>query len=242
LEEEKMMIITHAISTERLVHVLQSIALQQQTGRLSVEHAGEQGGEKGEIFFARGNTVFAHTERESGETAIHRMMSWKEVHYAFFEGVQAPMGMETRNQGRFVQRPGNMRPMLPIELEKTRQTPAIGMPVIPKSIRLAGVPLPLAVTPAHTNVPVSSMQVAGVEHDPQPGIYAVFRALPTATIQSVMAQLERRERVIFLLLDGRRTLQNVAQLVHRDELDVAHILVRLYKQGYIEYLGAKNVT
>ena len=234
------MIITHAVFTERLVQVLQSIALQQQTGLLSVEHAGGQGSEKGEIFFVNGDTVFARTERESGETALHRVMNWKEVCYIFAEGVKAPKGMEMRNRGRFARRPGNTRPIVPIELQETRQTPAIGIPAIPKSIR----PPAITVTPAfpYAKIPVSSLQAVGVENHPQPGIHTVFRALPTATIQPVMTKMERRERIIFLLLDGRRTLQDVARLVHRDELDIAHILVRLYKQGYTEYLGAKNMT
>ena len=236
-----MMMITHAVFTERLVQVLQSIALQQQTGSLSVEHVGEQGSEKGEIFFVNGDTVFARTERESGETALHRVMNWNEVRYIFTEGAKAPMGMEMRNRGRFAQRPvhGTMRPVVPIELQETRQTPAIGMPAIPKSIR----PPAITVTPAfpYAKVPASQRE-AGVENHPQPGIHAIFRVLPTVTMQPVMMKMERRERIIFLLLDGRRTLQDVARLVHRDELDVARILVRLYKQGYIEYLGAKNMA
>ena len=72
----------------------------------------------------------------------------------------------------------------------------------------------------------------------QNAVYAVFRALPQATRQYVIYQMERRERVVFLLLDGRRTLRDVARLVHRSELDVARILVSLLKQGYIEYIGS----
>ena len=44
--------------------------------------------------------------------------------------------------------------------------------------------------------------------------------------------------MVFLLLDGKRTLQDVARLVHRSEVDVARILVRLLKQHCIEYRRA----
>src|SRR5207245_3752054 len=90
--EEKDMTITHAISTERLVHVLQSIVLKQQTGRLSIEHFGEQESEKGEIFFAHGDTVFVRTQQEVGEAALSRIMSWRAVQYTFFEEAQTPTG------------------------------------------------------------------------------------------------------------------------------------------------------
>ena len=84
------MISSRAITGERLVNVLQSIALRQQTGRLSIEHGYEQGREKGEIFFAHGTTVFARTSHESGETALFTMLNWQQIHYAFLEGEQAP--------------------------------------------------------------------------------------------------------------------------------------------------------
>jgi hypothetical protein len=50
--------------------------------------------------------------------------------------------------------------------------------------------------------------------------------------------MERRERVVFLLLDGKRTLRHVAHLIHRSDLEVASILAGLLKQGYIEYIGS----
>lgn len=226
----------HAISTKHLVHVLQSIALRQQTGRLSVEQVGAQGGEKGEIFFVHGSTIAARTEHESGETALHRMINWNTVSYTFFEDGDEQATKTNTDRLRAVQRPKNIRPLLPIEMEKTRQTPimsiaagsataidmaetrqtpAIGMPVIPKSIR------PQVTECVQTIGPLSAC--------------TVFQALPIATTPRVLNQMERRERVVFLLLNGKRTLRDVARLIHRSELDVARILVHLLKQNYIEY-------
>jgi Domain of unknown function (DUF4388) len=278
----------YAIFTERLVHILPGIALQQQTGRLSIENVGEQQREKGEIFFVHGDTVFAHTEHESGEAALYQMMNWREVHYSFFEGVRAPAGVHQRN--RIVRRPRQTRPLLPIELEQTRpmaavhipagplepeatgSTPAVGMPVIPKSARPSpitpgylsprqdshhgslpssrtGCPtslhshlysLPASIDPAlhdfATPLPSPRPQlVESAAEMSQYGAFAVFRALPLATRQHVINSMERRVRVVFLLLDGRRTLRDVARLVHRSEWDIAHNIAHLLKQGYIEY-------
>ncbi len=52
------MAIAHAITaTERLIPILRSIALKQQTGCLSIEHMTAAGSEKGEVFFVRGDTI-----------------------------------------------------------------------------------------------------------------------------------------------------------------------------------------
>lgn len=67
------------------------------------------------------------------------------------------------------------------------------------------------------------------------GANAIFRALPTAMMPGIMSQLERRDRIVLILLDGKRTIQEIANLVHRSELDVARTVVRLLQSGYVEY-------
>jgi hypothetical protein len=69
-----------------------------------------------------------------------------------------------------------------------------------------------------------------------PGASAIFRALPFASLARIMNQMPRRERLVFMLLDGRRTVIEVAHLLHLSEVQVAHMLVYLIKCGYIEYL------
>src|SRR2546421_9055047 len=105
--EEKNMI--HTISKERLVHILRSIALKQQTGRLSIEQFGEPESEKGEIFFVHGETIFARTGQEVGEAARSRIVNWRVAQYIFFEEVQAPKEISHRN--RAVQRPRQTSPL-----------------------------------------------------------------------------------------------------------------------------------
>jgi hypothetical protein len=75
-----------------------------------------------------------------------------------------------------------------------------------------------------------------VERMAKQGVHAVFRAQPIATTPDILSQMERRERIVLLLLDGKRTLQDVAKLVHRSELEIAWTLVRLLERGYIEFL------
>ncbi len=295
------MTITHAISTERLVNVLQSIALKQQTGCLTVarEQGQTQATEKGNIFFERGDTVFALTTQASGETALHSMLNWKQVSYTFIEGIRylpeessSGFGITRRitrdlsdDSDDASPRPSrlsqtlNMRRLSAIKAAEGRQTPPIGIPALPKTlpvsspiemvethllpaINLADIPTPLPPEmPLHEPPAVQCMifsqcdtekreQIMPGEqksertsHDSSVvpmGVTSIFRALPLATAPSALSRMERRERVVLLLLNGKRTLRDVAILVHQSEVDVARTVVRLLKQGCIEHLGANE--
>ena len=67
---------------------------------------------------------------------------------------------------------------------------------------------------------------------------AIFRARSAAATAQVMNHMERHARLVFMLLDGRRPIRDVARLLHQTEVQVAYIVIRLLKNGYIEYLGA----
>jgi hypothetical protein len=62
----------------------------------------------------------------------------------------------------------------------------------------------------------------------------VFRVAPGLEVAALASQLPRRERWIFLLLDGRRSVTTLAHLTQRTELDVASTLARLLQWAYIE--------
>jgi hypothetical protein len=80
-------------------------------------------------------------------------------------------------------------------------------------------------------------------HDEEPahlGANAVFRVRAKAASQQITRQMERQDRFVFMLLDGRRTVRDVAHLVHRNELDVARTLVRFLSRGYIECVQVED--
>lgn len=65
----------------------------------------------------------------------------------------------------------------------------------------------------------------------------IFRVNPELDVPALVSWLARRERWVLLLLDGKRTLADLARLTRRSELDVAHTLVRLLQWGYIEQVS-----
>lgn len=69
-----------------------------------------------------------------------------------------------------------------------------------------------------------------------PGPLAIFRAKVTITSTETMRQMERRERIAFVLLDGKRTLQHIAYLLHQSEGEIGQVLLTLAKKGLAEYV------
>jgi predicted transcriptional regulator len=49
--------------------------------------------------------------------------------------------------------------------------------------------------------------------------------------------MERHARLVSILLDGRRTIQDIAHLIHRSEAEVEHVLVDLTQRGYTTYVS-----
>jgi len=66
------------------------------------------------------------------------------------------------------------------------------------------------------------------------GASTVFRTIASQPIAALARQFPRRERWILLLLDGRRTVADVARLTRRSELNIASTLARFLQRGYIE--------
>jgi hypothetical protein len=62
----------------------------------------------------------------------------------------------------------------------------------------------------------------------------VFQVVSTIPTKTLAEQLSRRERWILMLLNGKRSIADLAHLTQRSELDVASILTKFLQQGYIE--------
>lgn len=243
-----------AIFTEELVCVLQRIALHQRTGLLCIECGGELGDqrEQGEIFFEHGNPVFVQAEQELGEIALSRIMSWRKAHYTFREGTLLPASMNKKRLPGLAPQLGQMREIPSSKEAMEQNTPSLGMPALPRSIR------PIPKDPVKAQPPVSSFPF--ISPSPPIGIgsplesedtallvpldaSAIFRATSHVSLSEVpgtivLESIERRDRAVFLLLNGKRTILDVARVIQRSELDVARTLARLLKRRYVEYVTA----
>ncbi|HVB62043.1 MAG TPA: DUF4388 domain-containing protein [Ktedonobacteraceae bacterium] len=241
------MTITHAVLTERLVDILHMAALRGQTGLLFVQRVNEQQMEQGEIFFENGDTVFARMGGETGEAALSQMMNWKEARISFHEGVVVSAGL--RQQLHIEPRSSSISSMLPIELQKTRMMQATARAVTTTREPLSQTPISEipAILPGQQAVPGSLFgprrAITRNAQLSQP-VYArngqlidaesVYQVLPEVAAEQIIHRLDRRARLVFLLLDGKRSLREVAGLIHRSEVEVARSLAYFLALGLIE--------
>lgn len=84
--------------------------------------------------------------------------------------------------------------------------------------------------------PATSRQDAAAEEGTLPGRQAIYRARAMVMTAEAIHGLERHARIVFILLDGRRTIQDIARLTHQTERDVEQILLDLTRHGYTEYI------
>ncbi len=74
------------------------------------------------------------------------------------------------------------------------------------------------------------------------GASAVFRVVAGQLATSLASQLPRRERWVLLLIDGRRSVADLARLTRRGELDIASTLTKFLQWGYIEPVNTMEYT
>jgi len=216
------MAIVQSTFTEHLTQTLHKLVFNRQTGLMSIEHIGEQKRERGEIYFEAGEIVLARTDNSRGVTALARIQDWQQAYYTFHEDATIPLQI-TRPQYQ----------ISTLALPRVRRTGAHNSASLPPPSAKSTRPLPqVHATPLPQSIPAP---IEALEATP-PGRNAIFRTRLSTATPSTMKRLERRERIVFALLDGRRNVQHIARLTHLTELTVAHILVQLFQQGYIEYI------
>jgi len=69
---------------------------------------------------------------------------------------------------------------------------------------------------------------------------AVFSVAAGQFATSLASQLPRRERWVLLLINGRRSVADLARLTQRGELDIAYTLARFLQWGYIEPVSSRS--
>ena len=215
--EGVLMTVAQITFTQQVPRVLRNIAHSRRTGLLRIEHVGVPKAEKGEIFFEGGHVVYTRAGRQAGETALLSIVCWNQAYYSFYEGTQSPK----RNRRLASQSLPSVK-LLPAAQGEERHTLPVGLPAIQSAHTTASSPRFL------------DASFASIEEAVSQGVHAVFHVRPAAATKQVMSRMERQDRIIFMLLDGKRTVRDLARLIHRSEVAVARILAGLLKNGYIE--------
>jgi hypothetical protein len=224
------------VSTEPLAQILRSIMLQRRTGSLHIEQLREGDKEQGKIYFERGAPIHAQTGYETGKAAFLRMSSWKNITCSF-DGIgrsdpTTHTHLTTPTHSRNFQ-PRITQPLVKRDEppEEAKITPKELGPRMRPTVRLIPQTSPLRATQL-PEIPRSQPLSQAIL--PTSGQLAVFRQRATVIQAEFFQQMERRERIVFILLDGSRTIQDIARLIHCNESEVELILMRLAMRGYAE--------
>ena len=227
------------LSTSRLGNVMRLIALGRQTGLLRALRGQGPTREEGEVQFVDGQVMLATVGQLSGGAAVAVLQNWGECFYLFLDGVNKlqpqtpsgamgwgpapnsdslpPVGSGSFPNGTF----GSSQPGM-------NNQPDYGMP--------NGYGPPSQTMPP-TNLPYGR---PGPASGPLPQIPPKLMDLAfaprriTAINPSDMAALDRRERQLLLLIDGRRSILDLIRLTRRADEEIQYILAHLIALGLVD--------
>ncbi len=195
------------LAAENLNAVLEVAHVRRQSGLLSVEHT--QGGrlEEGEIYFQNGRPIYARVGQLIGQDAISWLLTWHNVHFSFTNDVPGP--------------PPNIAPVTgPIT------TPSrIPRQDITGSLKEE--------SPMNLN---SSNAARRTPSNPFSSPSGTERLVPQKRrmVEDVLSlPLTRRQRYIYFLVDGHRTLTDLSRTTGKSIQEVELILRELQEQGLI---------
>jgi hypothetical protein len=193
------------ITAENLHDILELARLRRQSGLLSVEHS--QGGrlEEGEIYFQDGRPIYARVGQLIGQDAVNWLLTWRNVNFAFVTDVPRP--------------PANIAPI----------TGPITTPSRVPRMNTHG-----SIEEASPQNRSSSNSASRPNTTPPPpGIEWLVPQKRRVGEDALSLPLSRRQRYIYFLVDGRRSVSDLSRTTGKTIQEVELVLRELQEQGLI---------
>ncbi|HEX7734374.1 MAG TPA: DUF4388 domain-containing protein [Ktedonobacteraceae bacterium] len=201
------------IAAESLGDLLEVARVQQRNGMLRAEYS--QGGylEEGEIYLFAGQPIYARTGRLVGVDALNYLLSWRNIHFTFVVDVPRP----------------------PINIFASIRQHSVTTPLGSRTQNLAPSQLPITdglrwnpQEPQKRAVPPVPQQVS------TPGIETLVpcKIGPERDIFSL--GLTRRQRLVYFLIDGQRSVGDLARTTNKTLLETEVVINELQEQGLID--------
>ena len=201
----------NATITNSLANVIQVIQLGRKSGVLTVERGEDTTFEEGVITFVNGQAVDALTELANGPDALRRLGSWGTCRYEFIP------------------------------------TPTSEIPIIPASISALTSGRGITDTGTHPRIPTSPLRETAARRQASHGrTEPAISLTPASSVPYPMKSLEeslrlveqlgfsRQHRRLLLLLNGQRTIAEVARLIGHTQYEVQKLLADLEQAGIIQ--------
>lgn len=225
-------------AAESLGNVLELIRMRRQSGLLSVERM--QGGhfEEGEIYFQHGQPMYASTGQMNGHEALVWLLSWHQVYFTFSSGeprfaanipaantskealaVPANKGLAFQASAR---RPSSNTDLALNVNRALPNTPSGNSSVNPPGLFNEEAARDLAYPP---NTPNSAVSTPGLE-------WLVPQKLGNGR-DVLSLPLTRPQRSIYLLIDGHRSVADLARCTRKSLQEIERLLSELQERGLI---------
>jgi hypothetical protein len=220
--------------TDRLVSIIQSIQLAQESGVLTVRR-GEGGTmEEGTLIFAKGHVTQTIAGRRRGKAALNWLSTWGACRYVFVS-----------SGGQAAQPPRLSSPAASTNLEKADLATRDTQPRIPVSpLRRPSGPLgnPRGLQgsqfrPGEPSVPLEREQASRPPRSEPETPFAIY-PLEEALRLIEQGRLSRTHRQLFLLIDGQRSIVELSHLVGKSQEEANRLLRDLERIGVIHRGGA----
>ncbi|MBA2286500.1 MAG: DUF4388 domain-containing protein [Ktedonobacteraceae bacterium] len=198
-----------------LGEVLELFRVRRQSGLLSIEHPRNGWFEEGEVYVHIGQPIYAYAGQMPGPDALSWMLNWRQIRFAFFVDTPRPT------------------PNLPV----TGTLNAVGVNFASAAL------IPANYTQVNTDALDISRGaneaggypgVAAEDQDYRPGLEWLTPQRLNVDHDVLSMPLTRRQRSIYLLVDGKRTISDLARCVRKSVPEVESILRELQGRGLLK--------
>lgn len=213
---------------EQLISVIQAIQRNRMSGMLTVRRGDRATYEEGVVTFVEGQVIQAKAERRHGSQAFNWISTWGMCRYIF---------VETKNL------PQPALPLMPPLASPITPPPSVSHSISSSPPSPANIPFSEQKTASLTeitmrsksqqNTPVPAPMVKDFSSQPHMAPYRTKQSDDALTAIEYKG-LSRTHRHLFLLIDGQRTVLELARFLKRDEHGVYELLRDLERANLIK--------
>jgi hypothetical protein len=235
---------------ESLGDILQMVSARKRSGLLSVERYDGGRFEEGEVYFQKGRPVHARLGMLSSQESLPKLLTWRNVYYTFVADVPPPSSSALPVTGPFQHTTGpfaspsarNTTGPLPAPAWSTQEPPSASLPGrAEQKPSVTGPQPPMRHTqpPASMPGPVTNPPVRTTGYNAPRNVsnFSGFEGLVPHRLnneQNVLSlPLTRTQRSIFLLVDGERTIADIARCTSKNVQEVGQILEELQQSSFV---------
>lgn len=197
------------IAAESVSDLLEVARAQRRSGLLSAEYSQGARQEEGEIYLLAGQPIYARAGSLVGHEALQYLLRWRNIYFSFVTDAPRPPA----NIFASLQPDRNTGPLYTRMLTPPAQFPATG--------RLRWSPV------------AEQSPAAPPPREHIPGIEWRVPQKVEPELENLFQQLTRRQRLIYFLVDGSRTVADLARTTNKTVLEVELILSELQELGMV---------